>query len=119
MDTTPATSGDTAAVIFSVIVLAGLAVYLAPTIVAAIRRVPHAGSVAAINLLLGWSLVGWAVAWALALRSRPQQVRLPRVAAPVAAPAGWYPDPLRAGRLRFWTGQNWTDSVTGGAGPAV
>ncbi len=30
-------------------------------------------------------------------------------AAPV--PAGWYPDPYGASELRWWDGQNWTDSI--------
>ncbi|GAA3746871.1 hypothetical protein GCM10022239_23000 [Leifsonia bigeumensis] len=33
----------------------------------------------------------------------------PDQAAPV--PAGWYPDPYSASELRWWDGQNWTDSV--------
>ena len=66
------TVNDGAVTVFVVVVLAACALYMAPTIVAIARRVPNVGSVAAINLLLGWSLVGWAMSWALALRSRPQ-----------------------------------------------
>lgn len=33
----------------------------------------------------------------------------PDQAAPV--PAGWYPDPYGASELRWWDGQNWTESV--------
>ncbi|MEO6942987.1 MAG: DUF2510 domain-containing protein [Terrimesophilobacter sp.] len=33
----------------------------------------------------------------------------PDQTAPV--PAGWYPDPYGASELRWWDGQNWTDSV--------
>jgi Superinfection immunity protein len=45
------------------------ALYLLPVLVGWGRRVPDIGSVAVINILLGWTLVGWAVALALALRS--------------------------------------------------
>ncbi len=45
------------------------AVYLLPTLIGWSRHVPHAGSIAAINILLGWTLAGWAVAMAMALRS--------------------------------------------------
>lgn len=37
-------------------------------------------------------------------------LRLPRKAElpPPVAPAGWYPDPEDAGRMRWWTGTKWT-----------
>ena len=45
-----------------------LALYLAPTIVAGARRHPSFLLIFAFNLLLGFTLIGWAVAlvWALA-----------------------------------------------------
>jgi Superinfection immunity protein len=45
--------------------------YLLPTIVAARRHVSNVGSIAVINVLLGWLFVGWVVALALAARSVP------------------------------------------------
>ena len=45
--------------------------YWVPTIVAAARGVPNAGSVFVINLFLGWTFIGWVVALAMAMRSRP------------------------------------------------
>jgi hypothetical protein len=48
-------------------VLIGL--YLLPVIIGQVRHVPDVGSIATINILLGWTLVGWVVALALALRS--------------------------------------------------
>ena len=47
--------------------------YFVPTIVAATRHVPNTGSVFVINLLLGWSFIGWVVALAMAVRSRPSR----------------------------------------------
>lgn len=44
--------------------------YLLPTFVAVRRAVPDRGSVAVINVLLGWSFIGWVIALALAFRSR-------------------------------------------------
>jgi Superinfection immunity protein len=38
-----------------------LVLYLLPTIVALVRRVPNTGSVAVINLFLGWTIIGWIV----------------------------------------------------------
>ncbi len=60
--------------IFIVFVLCDLAaacaaLYLLPVLIGLARRVPDIGSVAAINVLLGWTLLGWAAALAMALRS--------------------------------------------------
>lgn len=51
------------------LLLVGL--YMLPTVIGATRKVVNVGSVAAINLLLGWTLIGWAVALAMALRTNP------------------------------------------------
>lgn len=47
------------------------AAYLTPTLVGWIRRVPHLGSIAVINIALGWTLIGWVIALAMAARSAP------------------------------------------------
>jgi hypothetical protein len=52
--------------------LAGL--YFLPWIVANHRKVPNEGSIAILNLFLGWTLVGWVVALAMAARSLPRSV---------------------------------------------
>lgn len=44
-----------------------IALYLVPTIVALSRDMPNKGSTIAINLFLGWTLIGWVVALAMAL----------------------------------------------------
>jgi len=54
---------------FGFILLAGL--YFTPLIVALIRKVPNIGSLAVINIFLGWSIIGWIVALAMAARSVP------------------------------------------------
>jgi hypothetical protein len=43
--------------------------YFLPTIVAVKRHVRHRGSVAVLNVFLGWTLLGWVVALAMACRS--------------------------------------------------
>jgi hypothetical protein len=48
-----------------------IALYFLPTIVAASRKVVNLGSVVVINLFLGWTLVGWVVALAMAVRTKP------------------------------------------------
>jgi len=51
------------------IVLVGicLAIYLIPTFIAFARKVPSSASIAAINIFLGWSIIGFIVAlvWSL------------------------------------------------------
>jgi hypothetical protein len=56
-------------IVLGTVALASGALYLLPVLIGSIRRVPDIGSVAAINVLLGWTLIGWVVAMAMALRS--------------------------------------------------
>jgi hypothetical protein len=58
---------------FTIFIVAMLAIYFAPTLVAWGK--PQVGSVFLLNLFLGWSLIGWVVAliWALpGERARPR-----------------------------------------------
>jgi hypothetical protein len=52
-----------------ILMLMGL--YFTPLIVAMIRKVPNVGSIAVINVFLGWSIIGWVVSLAMAARSVP------------------------------------------------
>lgn len=45
-------------------------IYMAPSGVAFIRKVPSPWSIVVVNALLGWTLIGWAVALAMAVRDR-------------------------------------------------
>ena len=54
--------------------LAIAAMYFLPTIIATSRKVSNTGSVFVINLLLGWSVIGWVVALAMAVKSKTPQV---------------------------------------------
>lgn len=86
-----------------------VALYLLPTIVAAIRHVPNLGSIAIINIFAGFTLWGWVSAMALACRHVD---RLAGSAAPREVyPAGWYPDPWVPGQVRRFDGSRWTGSV--------
>lgn len=51
--------------------VAAPALYLLPTAEAWLRRHPNTAAVAALNVLLGWTLIGWVVALVWALR-RPE-----------------------------------------------
>ena len=50
-----------------------IAVYLLPTIIAEVRHHHQAGMVAAINVFLGWTLIGWVVALAIACSYVPRE----------------------------------------------
>ena len=52
--------------------LLGIVLYFIPTGVAMVRHVPNTGSVFVLNLFLGWTVVGWVIALAMAARSIPQ-----------------------------------------------
>ena len=85
------------AIFVIVVVAASAAVYLLPTLIGWARHVPHIGSIAAINILLGWTLAGWAVALAMALRSASGPV-VQVINQPVSPPTGPYPWPPPAPR---------------------
>lgn len=59
-------NGFEVTLIWLVILLA----YWTPTIVVLTRKSPSPGSVIVINAFLGWSVVGWVVALAMACRSK-------------------------------------------------
>lgn len=103
----PSADQRTALLMLAAVVLVAIVVYLLPTLVAAGRGVPNLGSIVAVNLLMGWTLAGWVVALALALRDRPASA--PQRS--VAPSAGWYPDPELPSRLRYWSGTGWSDAV--------
>jgi hypothetical protein len=54
--------------VFVMLVLGGLAIYFIPSFIAFSRRKRNRGAILALNLLTGWSLIGWvgALVWALA-----------------------------------------------------
>jgi Superinfection immunity protein len=83
--------------------------YLLPVLIGMARRVPDIGSLATVNILLGWTFIGWAGALAMALRSAAPAAPAVQVVQnfPPACPpaqlsgAGWAgpsgPPPLRPG----------------------
>jgi hypothetical protein len=122
------------------VLLFGFLLYMLPTILGMVRRVVNVGSVFAINLLLGWTLIGWAIALAMALRTNPPhaypQVWTPPptpgsvpgygvasspqgspslnlgMPPPAGPPAGWYTDPYDPSGQRWWDGQKWTATAS-------
>ena len=64
-------------------------IYAIPTAVALWRRKPGWRIVAAVNLLLGWSVVGWVVAFLMAAREEPAGIPAARAE---TAPGTWTPE---------------------------
>lgn len=58
-------------------VVLGLAIYFLPTMIGLRKR--NAGAIFALNLLLGWTLVGWVVSlvWALTKEDVPNTIVVP------------------------------------------
>lgn len=118
-----ANAGSTTGFVLSVIggVLVGGVLYCLPSVVAWDRGVPNVGSVIVINVLLGWTLVGWAVAMAMAVRTVPSvssqatSVSVPGFVAPPPPPRplqpGWHADPWGGHKARWHDGERWTSSV--------
>ena len=57
------------AAVLTAVVGASVAFCLLPVLIGCARHVPDIGAVAVIDILLGWTFIGWVVALAMALRS--------------------------------------------------
>jgi hypothetical protein len=84
--------GRLAMIFLLVVVLVGAALYFLPTVIAGARNTTHLAPVIVINLLLGWTFVGWVVALALAVSGSSRTLQ---PAYPYPPPPGpWsYPAP--------------------------
>jgi hypothetical protein len=60
--------------ILGLTILIGLSLYFLPTIVAEIRRTEHGAGIFWVNLIFGWTVLGWVAAfiWALAHQRSPK-----------------------------------------------
>jgi hypothetical protein len=81
-----------------------MAIYLAPTVTALAIRSRNAGAVAAVNVLTGWTVIGWIVSWVLCFTGR-------RAPSPGAfAPGHSGPGGLSPDGLYWWDGSAWRDT---------
>jgi hypothetical protein len=74
-----ATAGTIAGFVF---IPAGVVLYILPVLIASYRRCDKLSPVAVVNIFLGWTLIGWVVALAMAVsgpnrRPPPHQRRHP------------------------------------------
>jgi hypothetical protein len=72
------------AAILELVIFAVLAIYFVPLVVAAARKHRSVGAIAFVNIVLGWSVVGWL--WAM-IWSLTGNVREPEKM-PAAGPSG-------------------------------
>ena len=70
---TPVNKSWTVTKIVAIIVAIASGLYMLPWAVAALRDVRHWG-VFWVNLLLGWTIIGWVIALVMALRSQDRVV---------------------------------------------
>lgn len=68
-------AGVVVILVFIVLGVLSLAFYFLPTIIAAFSKHRQAGAIFVLNLLAGWTFIGWvaALVWAF-VQSNPQQV---------------------------------------------
>jgi len=99
-----------------------LCLYFLPSIVGAGRKVPDLGTVLVINVFLGWTIIGWIAALALAARTAIPKVEVAGSSQPPALPSmptaansarersvpppGWHRQ-TPEGPVRWWTGAEW------------
>jgi Superinfection immunity protein len=56
----------------SILIVFFAGIYFIPTIIAVVRRLPNLVAVVLVNVLLGWSFIGWIVALVMSLRPAPR-----------------------------------------------
>ena len=70
----PADLSTPISIVAAVVVLVAVLFYMLPTLIALARHHPSLGGISVINILLGWTLLGWvaALAWAASSIERVQ-----------------------------------------------
>ncbi|NKX93899.1 superinfection immunity protein [Sanguibacter hominis ATCC BAA-789] len=95
---------DPAVVVIAWVLAVLTGFYTLPWAIAATRGRSNHGSIALLNVLLGWTFIGWIVALVMACQSH---AIIGGAGAPFpATPPGWYPSPQ--GGQEFWDGVRWT-----------
>ena len=49
--------------IFVILLLVCLVIYMLPTLIAYARDIPSRGAVTVVNIIFGWTLIGWFIAF--------------------------------------------------------
>lgn len=102
---------STAVVVIAWVLTVFTGLYLLPWAIAATRGKSDQAIILLINVLLGWTVIGWIAALIMSVLSH-RQIGVVTGAVPAAItaglpPAGWYPNPSGPGQ-RYWDGVAWT-----------
>lgn len=56
--------------------LLAIIIYMIPTVIALARDIPQRSTVAVVNIIFGWTLIGWVIAfiWALMAETRSEEL---------------------------------------------
>jgi len=90
------------------ITLFAIALYFVPTIIAVLRHSHLTLPVVLINVLLGWTLIGWVVALVMSLME-PGQASA--IASAMTAPPGTGVLQLSPDKRYWWDGREWVDAT--------
>lgn len=122
-DSDPAAGGAVFGLSLIMLLIVGAVLYFVPAIVALARHHANAPAIVVLNLLAGWTFIGWvgALVWAISTPQPPSTnvyvqsgtTVAGAPAAPPQSPPGWHQDPHGAGGERWWDGQIWTNQVRG------
>lgn len=96
------------AVVVAWLVAVGTVFYMLPWAVAVTRGKSNQWAIALLNLLLGWTVIGWVIALVMACGAHQQRTPAPYYGSPVGPPPGWYPSPSGPGQ-QYWDGSRWTE----------
>ena len=80
------------AALFGLIILISLSSYFLPAIVGRIRSAKRPVAIFAVNLIFGWTVIGWIAALIWAVSQRPSRVVEPANSCPLESD-GWFLDP--------------------------
>jgi hypothetical protein len=95
-------AGEIAGTVIAVVILTAL--YVAPTIVAIVYKSSNLLAVVLVDILLGWTVIGWIIAWVLCFTGRREPA--PQLTWPSSTmSAGLSPD-----GLYWWDGIAWRDT---------
>jgi hypothetical protein len=78
------------------LLLIGLAVYFVPTVIAYVRRHRNTGAIAALNVLLGWTVLGWVIAFVWSLMHGEAAVPITAAASPSERKCPWCAEVIKA-----------------------
>ena len=94
-------------VILGLAILMGLSFYFLPSIIAQIRNLKCTPTIFSVNLIFGWTVIGWIAAVVWALRQQPSPQDDPASSCPVDNDTWSFDPPKLAGRSTVNHSDHW------------